>query len=58
MHHVVFMQNNFDGQVFYIPNVSEANGQARYGVSPRAVVETDNSLFTTGPRLKSTDYTS
>ena len=54
MHHVVFMQNNFDGQVFYIPNVSEANGQAGT-VSASAVVEADNSLFyPTGQDFKST----
>lgn len=54
MHHVVFVQNNFDGQVFYIPNVSEANGQAGT-VSASAVVEADNSLFyPTGQDFKST----
>ena len=54
MHHVVFTQSNFDGDIFNVPNVSEANGQSGT-VSAAAVVEADNSLwYPTGQDFKST----
>ena len=54
MHHVIFTQTDFDGTLFNVPNVSEANGQAGT-VSARAVVEADNSLhYPTGQDFRST----
>lgn len=54
MYNISFVQSIYDTQVFYIPSVSEANGQAGT-VSASAVAEINNSLYyPTGQDFKST----